>query len=104
MAPGAICHYPFRQGVFSSTREIFLLIWSVSIGTCRSFSWRWPAHFAGSSDGRCPDFFSSAVCPPFGVFGTWWDSEVGRAMHCRGSPRSEEHTSELQSPTNLVCR
>src|SRR5574341_1596496 len=21
-----------------------------------------------------------------------------------GSPRSEEHTSELQSPTNLVCR
>src|SRR5574341_2380333 len=22
----------------------------------------------------------------------------------RGRPRSEEHTSELQSPTNLVCR
>src|SRR5688500_19619802 len=23
---------------------------------------------------------------------------------CRRSPRSEEHTSELQSPCNLVCR
>src|ERR1039457_7286744 len=23
---------------------------------------------------------------------------------CQGAPRSEEHTSELQSPCNLVCR
>src|SRR5256885_7295780 len=28
-----------------------------------------------------------------------------RGSRCaRGSPRSEEHTSELQSPCNLVCR
>src|SRR2546426_9101971 len=27
----------------------------------------------------------------------------GRGTWC-GSPRSEEHTSELQSPCNLVCR
>src|SRR5205807_7334820 len=25
-------------------------------------------------------------------------------MHCRYRSRSEEHTSELQSPCNLVCR
>src|SRR5256885_16664401 len=26
------------------------------------------------------------------------------ARHCAGTQRSEEHTSELQSPCNLVCR
>src|SRR3989454_9773154 len=26
------------------------------------------------------------------------------SFHAKGSPRSEEHTSELQSPCNLVCR
>src|SRR6266446_7257413 len=35
-------------------------------------------------------------------------SPVDRENHCPGlsgaSPRSEEHTSELQSPCNLVCR
>src|SRR5256885_11213435 len=25
-------------------------------------------------------------------------------LDCSGTPRSEEHTSELQSPCNLVCR
>src|SRR5437868_10580960 len=29
---------------------------------------------------------------------------VATAAHCRGSPRSEEHTSELQSRFDLVCR
>src|SRR5256885_7127592 len=28
----------------------------------------------------------------------------GKGEPCEGSPRSEEHTSELQSPCNLVCR
>src|SRR5258708_31010441 len=28
----------------------------------------------------------------------------GRDPHPAGSPRSEEHTSELQSPDHLVCR
>src|SRR5256885_7474047 len=30
-------------------------------------------------------------------------SSVGEGLECL-SPRSEEHTSELQSPCNLVCR
>src|SRR5688572_32097000 len=29
---------------------------------------------------------------------------VGQAVHARNSRRSEEHTSELQSQSNLVCR
>src|SRR6266478_9575854 len=31
---------------------------------------------------------------------------AGRALHrpCTDGPRSEEHTSELQSQSNLVCR
>src|SRR5690348_17430531 len=28
----------------------------------------------------------------------------GRPVPCRGARRSEEHTSELQSPVHLVCR
>src|SRR5256885_4973077 len=31
------------------------------------------------------------------------DSRLG-IMSLEGTPRSEEHTSELQSPCNLVCR
>src|SRR5690348_18208295 len=30
--------------------------------------------------------------------------EVVRHLQCRGFGRSEEHTSELQSPVHLVCR
>src|SRR5256885_7016136 len=29
---------------------------------------------------------------------------IGAAMVAKAEPRSEEHTSELQSPCNLVCR
>src|SRR5256885_10779773 len=29
---------------------------------------------------------------------------IGQGCLCRRRPRSEEHTSELQSPCNLVCR
>src|SRR2546430_10028484 len=33
------------------------------------------------------------------------NSSVSRSLHCgRGGERSEEHTSELQSQSNLVCR
>src|ERR1039457_3498209 len=29
---------------------------------------------------------------------------AGSSLHLQTPPRSEEHTSELQSPCNLVCR
>src|SRR5256885_8948093 len=36
---------------------------------------------------------------------TAWARCPGRRLRrCRRRPRSEEHTSELQSPCNLVCR
>src|SRR2546430_3976089 len=38
-----------------------------------------------------------------GVAATMLDSVVGCAVHTT-LPRSEEHTSELQSQSNLVCR
>src|SRR5688500_19678678 len=33
----------------------------------------------------------------------WWSSRAQRSA-ASAAPRSEEHTSELQSPCNLVCR
>src|SRR6266446_9262322 len=35
---------------------------------------------------------------------TQFRHETGGAVRCADSSRSEEHTSELQSPCNLVCR
>src|SRR5256885_6263407 len=32
------------------------------------------------------------------------DNRIPRRRHSERNPRSEEHTSELQSPCNLVCR
>src|SRR5256885_7595485 len=34
----------------------------------------------------------------------WRDDEGAELLECRVVRRSEEHTSELQSPCNLVCR
>src|SRR5438309_10967963 len=42
--------------------------------------------------GRRPSAWAASTCP----FGTDWTG--------RGGPRSEEHTSELQSQFHLVCR
>src|SRR5215216_7586223 len=39
--------------------------------------------------------------PRPGASGTW---PPRRRSHSRRRPRSEEHTSELQSPDHLVCR
>src|SRR2546426_5881600 len=44
---------------------------------------------------------SASVCPYSPLKNTV--TPVG-CCHCRCNPRSEEHTSELQSPCNLVCR
>src|SRR5262249_56688129 len=42
----------------------------------------------------------------FGYPSTTWTQRAPPRIHVAGwhSPRSEEHTSELQSLTNLVCR
>src|SRR5256885_5478640 len=38
------------------------------------------------------------------VCSSWRACGAGRASITSSNPRSEEHTSELQSPCNLVCR
>src|SRR5690606_41009022 len=49
---------------------------------------------------------SARGCPGRGVVGAAraGRSVDGRARRSRPAPRSEEHTSELQSRENLVCR
>src|SRR5258708_16903036 len=34
----------------------------------------------------------------------WWPGKRASSRPSRPTPRSEEHTSELQSPDHLVCR
>src|SRR5688500_19816942 len=47
-----------------------------------------------SRDGRCPR--NPPPCP--------LGDRADRGAHSGGTARSEEHTSALQSPCNLVCR
>src|SRR2546426_2889658 len=53
-----------------------------------------------------PEVRTATSSPPSGATAT----SLGRSPppafppHARGNRRSEEHTSELQSPCNLVCR
>src|SRR5256885_10961830 len=55
----------------------------------------------------------STLFPYTTLFRSLWDAKMGGSPEFRSSrpawptwrnPRSEEHTSELQSPCNLVCR
>src|SRR5256885_12531176 len=65
-----------------------------------------PDHPAGAQHGFGPagEVFGRLMSPPLDM------AHIGRIEpHARGKlllahPRSEEHTSELQSPCNLVCR
>src|SRR2546427_11319384 len=43
-------------------------------------------------------------CPPRRAVRCGWRMPTVRHRRRPGSPRSEEHTSELQSQSNLVCR
>src|SRR5699024_12118396 len=48
----------------------------------------------------------SAVCSPSPTTNSYWPGSISSTMvsHCSSVPRSEEHTSELQSRFDLVCR
>src|SRR2546426_7760333 len=50
---------------------------------------------------RTGDWHRSRRWPRFGSSARW---RRFSATTARAAPRSEEHTSELQSPCNLVCR
>src|SRR5215475_15817498 len=44
------------------------------------------------------------ICGPAGTSAAIRQPPCARPAHCRPAGRSEEHTSELQSRENLVCR
>src|SRR2546426_6039767 len=50
--------------------------------------------------GRTPE----AAAGDDGALPRAWGQPAGRSLRLPALPRSEEHTSELQSPCNLVCR
>src|ERR1039457_2470789 len=58
----------------------------------------WNPYFATPSSSNAPGTPYSRACSGMVV----WNS--GSKAATIGTPRSEEHTSELQSPCNLVCR
>src|SRR5438876_8814827 len=66
---------------------------------------RYNAPCPTSASNRCrraPPARTSSACSPSRAASTGGSSA---ASTCRAaSPRSEEHTSELQSPVHLVCR
>src|SRR5690242_21183489 len=53
-------------------------------------------------DVRTPLYFDARLSRAIHTTGIW--SSSGRSKRLLGTVRSEEHTSELQSHVNLVCR
>src|SRR5256885_14662215 len=68
---------------------------------CRAQLWQWLRHGARTSDGQLVtvERFDRLLSAELDRI----HDEVGAARLTHGV-RSEEHTSELQSPCNLVCR
>src|SRR5574341_1232939 len=75
---------------------------------CRAVFGTWGS-FPNDARKNCPfalnsfTGWSSERCPGIG-FLSRGDREIGVLRNVEPPTRSEEHTSELQSPTNLVCR
>src|SRR2546426_4542061 len=92
-----LCYFFF----FSSRRRHTRLQGDWSSDVCssdltyRRAGWPAPARAPARRAGRIPRRRGRARPPP--------PPAAGRPRW-RGRPRSEEHTSELQSPCNLVCR
>src|SRR2546426_12631724 len=71
----------------------------------------WRAGFLGGAGGFAPTSCAGAARCVSGSAGTgctgfarWRAAAIFALIFCTCSVRSEEHTSELQSPCNLVCR
>src|SRR5205807_10500409 len=61
---------------------------------------------AGFKDGECPSATQVAfrIAPRINAAGRMANADDVIHMFLTDDARSEEHTSELQSPCNLVCR
>src|SRR2546427_2005346 len=71
-------------------------------------------HFCWKVPVPVPDGIAAVIATSLGYSpASWVSASPNTAVHCGGPPltarsspvtRSEEHTSELQSQSNLVCR
>src|SRR2546430_12352191 len=86
-----------RLFFFSSRRRHTRFDCDWSSDVCSS-DLRWLA-YTSNENGRDEIY----VVPFLGTGGKWQVTTTG-GHSSRWSPRSEEHTSELQSQSNLVCR
>src|SRR5256885_8610032 len=68
-----------------------------SLTTFQAFDRAWPTVVI--THGWQPEDDYPAIYPP-----VQWQADMAQAIKNRVASRSEEHTSELQSPCNLVCR
>src|SRR5256885_4234823 len=61
---------------------------------------------SGRISGASPESTRKFACPASSFWALWIACPVPRCSACNTKfrARSEEHTSELQSPCNLVCR
>src|SRR5437879_7260537 len=81
--------------LLSSTKpRSFSFLWPVLL---RSVDVELPKHFWGNPGSQC------AVTPLRASRSPAATCDTSRTLRCV-QPRSEEHTSELQSPMYLVCR
>src|SRR5256885_2428601 len=76
----------------------FMLLWLLVIAVAALFFIRLPASFLPAEDQGY--MIVNVQLPP----GATANRTVGVMEQAEGFIRSEEHTSELQSPCNLVCR
>src|ERR1022692_5301240 len=58
------------------------------------------------NDTATTEIYTLSLHDALPIYGNYFDGKERRPrrIHHRKSRRSEEHTSELQSPCNLVCR
>src|SRR5256885_5337788 len=63
-------------------------------------------NFVAVNCGGLPDtlFDSEMFGSEAGAYTGAGKKRIGKLEHASGGTRSEEHTSELQSPCNIVCR
>src|SRR5205807_9780183 len=83
-----------------------ILITSGTTGTCAPGTTTSACGAVGSTCASCSGNALGSACLSSGMCGCTQKSDcpTGHACDTTLQKRSEEHTSELQSPCNLVCR
>src|SRR2546426_3084786 len=86
------------------TRRGMLFAPSVPAAASVATAWRFVSRRNEVFDGEVISVVTSSSAPPGRLLGSATVIVRVRGCSLRKKGRSEEHTSELQSPCNLVCR